>query len=74
MSDCSASVGNIPALTQVIVPVQQYSDKEEYGNDNPIFDRSVIAQIHLTMPPEFLTYQQEPGNSDTEEYLVSGGS
>jgi len=68
LNDCSAATGELPPITQVVMPVHQYSDKDDYRNNNPIFNNSVFAQLHLTMPEEVLIYNLEPANSDTDIY------
>merc|ERR1712000_325416 len=45
------------------------TDKDDYRNNNPIFNNTVFAQLHLTMPPEFLTYNLEPVNRESSTYL-----
>lgn len=71
LNDCKGKVGDLPPITQVITPVHQYTDKDDYRNNNPIFNNTVFAQLHLTMPPEFLTYNLEPANRESSTYLVS---
>jgi len=71
LMDCSAQAGPLPPITQTINPIAQYSSWDEYGDQNPIFNDSTIAQIHLTMDPSVLEFMLDPVNKHTETYYVS---
>jgi len=68
LMDCSAQAGPLPPITQTINPIAQYSSWDEYGDQNPIFNDSTIAQIHLTMDPSVLEFMLDPVNKHTETY------
>jgi len=61
----------LPPITQTIEPVDQYTDKDDYGDNNPLFNSSTIAQIQLTMPEDTLIYNLEPDNRKSDTYFVS---
>jgi len=69
LNDCSAIVGTPPKVPQTLKPEKQYTDWDDYGNDHPIYNSSTIAQIRLTMPPEILYFQQNPNNTNSDQYF-----
>jgi len=69
MNDCSGIVSALPPITQTIEPVDQYTDKDDYGDNNPLFNSSTIAQIQLTMPEDTLIYNLEPDNRKSDTYF-----
>jgi hypothetical protein len=44
---------------QILGP-QYWPDDEKYGDHHPVFNRSVIATIHITMPAETLEILRSP--------------
>eukprot|EP00211_Chloroparvula_japonica_P017139 CAMPEP_0119151152 /NCGR_PEP_ID=MMETSP1310-20130426/45938_1 /TAXON_ID=464262 /ORGANISM="Genus nov. species nov., Strain RCC2339" /LENGTH=303 /DNA_ID=CAMNT_0007143403 /DNA_START=60 /DNA_END=968 /DNA_ORIENTATION=+ len=67
-SDCVASMGGIPA-TPILLPDSEYSSKDEYGDDHPVFNQSTIAVVHIHLAEEDLEYLLNPLNSDNDDYM-----
>tara|TARA_R110002050_G_scaffold154997_2_gene282982 strand:- start:1196 stop:1843 length:648 start_codon:yes stop_codon:yes gene_type:complete len=47
----------------------QYSSKDEYGDDHPIWNTSTIAQIHIQIAPKDLKKLILPSNMDDRDYM-----
>ena len=67
LGDCSAKIEYLPEIPPLL-PYPQYSDWDEYGDNNPIFNESTIAQVHLTISQEDLNFLINPVNANVREY------
>ena len=68
LDDCSATMGSLPEIP-ALLPYPQYSSWDQYGDDNPIFNESTIAQIYLTISQEDLDFLINPINQNARDYL-----
>lgn len=48
---------------------KEYSSKDKYQDDHPVFNLSVLATIHLTMPTDSLLSQLYTYNTYTADYV-----
>lgn len=48
-----------PKCRQFLGP-QYWPSDEQYGDHHPVFNRSVIATVHIHMPPETLKILRDP--------------
>ena len=57
----------LPAIPNLL-GVDQYTSWDKYGDENPIFNESAIAQIYITIDPEDLATLILPSNQDVRIY------
>ena len=73
LGDCSAEMADLPEIP-ALLPYPQYTTWDQYGDDNPIFNESVIAQIYLTISQDDLDFLINPVNQDAREYKYANFS
>lgn len=69
-TDCSTPVfsfGSTPWGT--LFPGDVYSDKDDYGDDHPIWNISVLATIRLDLNPDDYLYLLNPQNLESDIYF-----
>ena len=73
LGDCSATMPFLPAIPSLL-PDPQYTDWDIYGDQNPIFNESTIAQIYINISQDDLNFLINPVNMNAREYLPANFS
>ena len=71
-TDCGSMVNNVETAPWGNVlgkDQQEYNGKDDYEDDHPVFNISVLATIHVTMAPEDYLYCLQPWNLFNQTYV-----
>ena len=71
-TDCSAVVNNVGTAPWGNVfgkDQKEYNGQDDYEDDHPVFNMSVLARIHVTLSPEDYLYCLQPWNLYNQTYV-----
>eukprot|EP01094_Clydonella_sp_ATCC50884_P015268 TRINITY_DN2584_c0_g1_i2.p1 TRINITY_DN2584_c0_g1~~TRINITY_DN2584_c0_g1_i2.p1 ORF type:complete len:463 (-),score=105.18 TRINITY_DN2584_c0_g1_i2:634-1980(-) len=66
--DCSVKIAPWPEIPQ-LVPSPGYSEWEKYGDDHPVFNRSVIGEVKINLDADDLKWLLDPQNMKAKKYM-----